>query len=185
LPLTLLEFTANKTSEVNVKVQWSTAREDRVKHYEIERSLDAGNFLIVGKIVARNSNRTEHYSFTDITSGITGTLYYRLKMVDKDGQFSYSQMKTINKQQNVEMVKIFPTVLRRGEALQLQVVVTGNNRMTYVLFDHVGRELSNGVISNTGTSNTRLINTRNFSSGIYVIQILQANKKQSIQFVIQ
>ncbi|MEJ7829939.1 MAG: family 10 glycosylhydrolase, partial [Segetibacter sp.] len=104
LPLTLLDFTANKTSEVNVKVQWSTAREDRVKHYEIERSLDAGNFLIVGKIVARNSNRNEHYSFTDITSGITGTLYYRLKMVDKDGQFSYSQMKTINKQQNVEMV---------------------------------------------------------------------------------
>jgi hypothetical protein len=185
LPLTLLEFTANKTSEVNVKVQWSTAREDRVKHYEIERSLDAGNFLIVGKIVARNSNRTEHYSFTDITSGITGTLYYRLKMVNKDGQFSYSQMKTINKQQNVEMVKVFPTVLRRGQALQLQVVTAGNNRMTYALFDHLGRELSNGVIPNTGTSNTRLINTRNFSAGIYFIQILQANKKQSIQLVIQ
>ncbi len=185
LPLTLLDFTVNETTEVNVKVQWSTAQEDRVEQYEIERSLDARNFLMVGKIPARNSNRTEHYSFTDITSGITGTLYYRLKMVDKDGPFRYSQVKTINKEKNVEMVKIFPTILRHGEALQLQVITTGNNRLTYALFDHVGRELSKGIISNTGTSNAGLINTRNLSAGIYVIQILQVNKKQSLQFIIQ
>ncbi len=185
LPLTLLDFTVTKMSEANVNVQWSTAQEDGVEHYEIERSLDAGSFLMVGKITARNGNRTEHYSFTDITSGIAGTLYYRLKMVDKDGQFKYSRVRTINKEQNVEMVKIFPTLLRQGKALQLRVITAENNRMTYALFDHVGRELSKGVISNISSSNASLINTRNLPAGIFVIQIMQANRKQSLQFIIQ
>lgn len=185
LPLTLLDFIVTKTNEANVNVQWSTAQEDHVEHYEIERSLNGANFLLVGKMVAANSNRTEHYSFTDITSGITGALYYRLKMVDKDGQFKYSAVKTITKEQNGEMVKVFPTILRKGEALQLQVITAGNSRIIYTLFDNAGRELSKGVISSTGASTTRLINTRNLSAGMYVIQISQATKKQSIQFVIQ
>jgi uncharacterized lipoprotein YddW (UPF0748 family) len=185
LPLTLLDFTATKTSEANVNVQWSTAGEDRVEHYEIERSQYAANFLMIGKMVARNSNRTEHYAFTDITYGITGTLYYRLKMVDKNGQFKYSPVRTINKEQSGEMVKVFPTILRQGGALQLQVITPENKRMTYSLFDQVGRELSKGIITNTGASNTWLINTRNLSAGVYVIQISQADKKQSIQFIIQ
>ncbi len=185
LPLTLLDFTATKTSEANVNVQWSTAGEDRVEHYEIERSQYAANFLMIGKMVARNSNRTEHYAFTDITYGITGTLYYRLKMVDKNGQFKYSPVRTINKEQSGEMVKVFPTILRQGGALQLQVITPENKRMTYSLFDQVGRELSKGIITNTGASNTWLINTRNLSAGVYVIQISQADKKQSIPFIIQ
>ncbi len=106
-------------------------------------------------------------------------------MVDKDGQFSYGPVKTINKGRSSEMVKLYPTILRKGDALQLQVLTFGNDRMTYTVFDDLGRKLSAGSISNTNSSNFSFINTRNLATGRYILQIAQASKKQSIQFIIQ
>jgi hypothetical protein len=72
-------------------LEWSTSSEFNSSHFELEKSLDGTSFSKIAKITAAgNSNATTQYSYTD--QGTPSELnYYRLKMVDIDGHFIYSQ----------------------------------------------------------------------------------------------
>jgi len=87
LPVKLLHFDAVAAGNA-IAVTWVTADEQQFKQYEIEYSTDAMHFQQAG-VVAANGGGTYH--FTHIIS-TTQKLYYRLKMVDKDGKFEYSKL---------------------------------------------------------------------------------------------
>src|SRR2546425_4467281 len=50
------------------------------------RSIDSRNFSAIGNVIAGNNSNTNNYSFTDILP-LQGKAYYRLKMIDRDGQY--------------------------------------------------------------------------------------------------
>lgn len=87
IPLTLLGFTAT-VEEGTVRLNWQTASEINVSRFDIERSTNGLTFTRIGLKEAANSSR-KSYVFLDGTP-INGRNYYRLKMIDKDGKYSYS-----------------------------------------------------------------------------------------------
>jgi hypothetical protein len=90
LPVTLLEFTGrlDKTSTV---LNWSTSMEQNSKHFEIEKSTDGTHFNTIGSInAAGNSSNKRDYAFRDIKLNYAN--YYRLKMVDLDGNYKLSNV---------------------------------------------------------------------------------------------
>ncbi|HVG14270.1 MAG TPA: T9SS type A sorting domain-containing protein, partial [Chitinophagaceae bacterium] len=97
LPVRLLEFKASRDGE-DALIQWTVGNEFNVSHYEIEvaRNKDEllqNRFQKIGEVKSLGNtiaNRT--YRFTDMESLKTGTRYYRLKMVDNDGSFTYSNI---------------------------------------------------------------------------------------------
>ncbi len=99
LPITLSSFTANKLEEVSSKLDWTTSQEVNGSHFEIERSDDAQNWTQIGSVNAiGESTEEEHYSYIDQNVGLlrsNGTFYYRLKMVDLDGQYEYSEIRSV------------------------------------------------------------------------------------------
>lgn len=84
LPVDLVDITANCNNGFT-SLDWITATELNNSHFEIERSFDAINYEAIGrKNGSGNSNQTLHYQYTD-TAQQEGTVYYRLKQVDFNG----------------------------------------------------------------------------------------------------
>ena len=88
-PLHLLSFTASQ-NEMDVQLKWTTANEINVAHFVIERSINGRDFYVIGERAANgNSTLDKSYFFTD-SKPLKGANFYRLKMVDLDGKFTYS-----------------------------------------------------------------------------------------------
>lgn len=95
LPIKLLSFTGQLDNN-DVLMKWITTDEINANYFDVQRSSDANIFATIGKVNATNSISTAAYNFTD-KDDYTGVRYYRLRMVDKDGSFTYSVVITINK----------------------------------------------------------------------------------------
>ncbi|TDE12328.1 T9SS type A sorting domain-containing protein [Dyadobacter psychrotolerans] len=93
LPVKLVSFSVaeeGKTANLN----WATAEETNADYFDIERSADTKDWLTIGEKAATGESKTQlQYSFTD-ASPLDGINYYRLKMVDKDTKFAYSNIKS-------------------------------------------------------------------------------------------
>lgn len=92
LPLTLTSFKATTQTD-GINLNWSTASESNTDKFIVERLAADGSALTVATIkAAGNSTKTLHYAAID-KSAISGkTNYYRLKMLDQDGSFTYSKV---------------------------------------------------------------------------------------------
>ncbi len=113
LPLTLLSFNAIKQQN-DVLTEWQTTSEINVSHFELERSTNGVNFISIANINATNSSTINNYRFTDVNVMLNNPgkqYYYRLKMVDKDGQFKYSNVTVINIATG-DPIKIYPNPAR-------------------------------------------------------------------------
>lgn len=96
LPVRLAGFSAQPEGRSTALLSWSTTYEENTSHFVIEKSSDAGNWHPVGQVMARNIEKGNHYRFTDrIGARDSQHLYYRLKMVDLDGQFAYSRIESV------------------------------------------------------------------------------------------
>ncbi|MFT3846740.1 MAG: T9SS type A sorting domain-containing protein [Lacibacter sp.] len=104
LPVHLTSFTGRAQS-CEAVLNWKTALEDEVSHYEIERNTGNG-YVSVGKVVAKGSNST--YSFTDAAA--TGANQYRLKMVDNNGAFEFSNVVVINIDCANTKIGLYPSI---------------------------------------------------------------------------
>lgn len=105
LPLSLLSFNATLQGSA-VKLFWNTTNEINVSHFTIEKSTDGRTYNSIGTIAAQNGAASNNYSFTDAAIQ-SGVVYYRLKMVDRDGKFKYSQVIAINSKK-ADILSVFP-----------------------------------------------------------------------------
>ncbi|KAI9449616.1 hypothetical protein F5148DRAFT_1291378 [Russula earlei] len=90
LPISLSSFNASLVSG-KTNLNWTVAQEINASGYSVERSSDATSFSEIGFVSATNAGS---YSYTD-AAPLTGPNYYRLKLVDKDGTFKYSNVVSV------------------------------------------------------------------------------------------
>ncbi|MFN8248572.1 MAG: SdrD B-like domain-containing protein [Ferruginibacter sp.] len=90
VPLQTLKLVATRNG-AKVSLNWLTQGEINTSFFEIQRSADNACFLAVDHKPAVAGGGNNSYQYTDDISAVTGAIvYYRLKMVDKDGKFTYS-----------------------------------------------------------------------------------------------
>jgi Secretion system C-terminal sorting domain len=107
LPVTSVQLTAALNGN-DVSLNWKTQSELNSKQFEIERSTDGVNFTQIGtKQAAGNSITAINYNYTDPAMSAS-IYYYRLKMVDIDGSFNYSNVAMVRKTGGIKGVKVFP-----------------------------------------------------------------------------
>jgi hypothetical protein len=174
LPVTLLSFNGNLNNS-SILLNWQTSSEHGTKYFEIQKSADGTNFHPIGSVNASgNSSINRNYNFTDMQ--VNEFNYYRLRMVDIDGYFTYSS-----------------TILIKN-ASATQHVWVGNNPFHDVINIHLARmpqqsvkiELMNvaGAIvyhKEYGNSNDIIVNVSgsNLSSGIYLLRTIIDGKTYS------
>jgi len=99
LPVKLLNFNAILVNKTDGYLTWETASELNNNYWDIERSVDGSTWLKAGEEPGFGTTSDIHYyNFTDpnINLLLSPIVYYRLKQVDYNGNFTYSQIRELN-----------------------------------------------------------------------------------------
>jgi trimeric autotransporter adhesin len=183
LPLKLVDFSANLQSKDAV-VAWSTAFEEKTASFVVERSFDGRAFARAYTVKAIGQGENQYF-ITDKNMASSGfpMVYYRLKMIDQDGSFTYSKIVTIRLKNNEEMVMLFPNPTH-AEAT-LIITVPAKEAVRYSIIDQSGRVVGSRSINLEGGSNRIPIPVQDLASGIYTIQINGTTTSKQLQFIKQ
>lgn len=93
LPVTLAVFEVSGADVEGISLRWVTTSESDAREFSIERSPDPVNgFLPIGSVPAANASRGAEYRYTDPTVTAGPVYYYRLKTVDTDGSYAFSNI---------------------------------------------------------------------------------------------
>lgn len=173
LPVKLISFTA-KAIEKDAILNWSTATEKNNDHFDIERSNDGVNFTKVGAVNgAGNSTAIEKYSFTDtrVADISSQNVYYRLKQIDFDGNFEYSNLATITfaKQGLVSISNVQPNPFVGNLVVNFNLPDEGN--VTILIIDAQGRIVASNEVNANKGNNIAEFNTTDYAKGLYFISV--------------
>jgi hypothetical protein len=169
LPINLLSFTAEK-NEKSVLLKWTTASEINNDYFELEKSRDGINFEAFAKIKGAGfSNQTIDYSHIDVNP-YRGLSYYRLKQVDFDGTYNYSDIIAVNFNLMEQKLQFYP-----NPASQIINIENLNSNSNYIIniYDITGKLI---ISKNTAQTNTFTLSINELVSGFYTLQVLSENQ---------
>lgn len=160
LPLQLVSFTGASQGAFN-QLQWQTAQEVNTRAFDVEASKDGISFAKVTSIAASGSG---NHSYAARDAAATGArTYYRLKMIDADGRFTYSQIIWISSEARVE-VSLYPNPV--GNVMNLNIGSAKLLKTKAGIFDAVGRLQQNISIENQ----QQQVNVQGLTRGTYIIK---------------
>ena len=181
LPIELLSFTGKLQNE-NVKLNWSTSFEQNSRGFEIEKSLDGINFRKIGFIAgAGNSNSTRNYSFTDPQRAVEFN-YYRLKLVDIDNTFDYSDVVLVKNAFGKQDVYLAGNPITNS--INIQFAKTPNGKVAVSIYDMKGSKIYE-VTYNNYTQTSLQINTANklLAHGVYSVKVETGGKIYNLKAI--
>ncbi len=156
----------------DVAVNWSVANEWNIDHYEIERSSNANNFVLVAEKTSNGDTETTvNYTGTDLQLA-PGEYYYRIKSVSKNGAITYSDVVKVKVVKGSPGIYVFPNPVTNG-IIQLQMNKTAAGEYNVRLTGANGQVLSASAIKHSGGSATHIIKPgHTLVSGIYQLEVL-------------
>ena len=170
LPVTVSNFTAQKVKDA-VILKWNATAETGFKQYDIERSIDGNNFIVVGFVEGRN---LPEYAFTDNNLPNTTVVYYRLKMIDADGKLKKSNIVAVKLNKNFSNALLYPNPTIGELNIKLYAPLFTNS--TLQVLDVTGRLVKQQSVS-ANNINIQL-DVKGLTAGRYFIKI--ANTQQVI-----
>jgi hypothetical protein len=172
IPIELTSFTALANFN-EVILSWSTATELNNSGFEIQKKGKSENWYSIGFIEGSGTTQQNHnYSFTDY-SVASGKYSYRLKQVDYDGSFKYSDIVGVevnNIPAQFSLEQNYPNPFNPLTIIKYSLPEPG--KFTLKLYDILGNEvaiLEDGY-KERGNYNLNF-NASNFASGIYMYQL--------------
>lgn len=184
VPVKLLSFTANKTGN-NTLVKWTTEIEINSDYFEVQRSEDGLNFINRGKVYGQgNSTVRNNYSYSDPLNSQAPIVYYRLKMVDKDGTYAYSKIVAIklNGTLNDDAFSVYPNPFVNNIKLMVNTSADGLARIRVISFD--GKEMMNKTVGiQKGNNIIVLSEFGNMSSGSYILELTTSDGRYTRKIV--
>ncbi len=187
LPVKLLSFTGsfkNNTTSLN----WITEKQEDLSSYEIERSIDGTNFSAIGSRQALGTTAsTNSYQYIDDLSFMDSQVFfYRLKMIDLTGEYKYSNVILIRKdQKTMTDISITPNPIIKGAATTLRFASQSKTVATIKIIDMAGSVVykqQNNITE--GTNSISLNNLDRIHPGVYILKISNGNEVLSTKFII-
>ncbi|MFL5729063.1 MAG: glycoside hydrolase family 9 protein [Cytophagaceae bacterium] len=183
LPVDYLSFNVSPANESSVLVQWNTAHEDDNSYFMIERSMNTIGFEPAGQVKGSgNSSLIKNYSFTD-TEPFAGISYYRLKQVDANGNFSYSEIRKVNRGSASSFLHIFPNPGNGNFTLESDCTLHGN--MSLQIHDVTGRSVYEENIPDAPGLLRKTISLPSAVPGMYFLQLKNGNEILRAKIIIQ
>lgn len=162
LPVHLLSFTALK-EKADVLLQWKVDNERNLSFYQVERSTDGNLFSIIGKVQPLSGNASiKNYSFTDVRPAV-GKNYYRLKMIDENGAFSYSPIRIVDFE-NSSIIIVYPNPFHTN--VKINVYKNNSLKNTVILYSIHGQFLLKKDFSGSVS-----LSLKGLAAGTYIVLI--------------
>ncbi|MEM6343075.1 MAG: T9SS type A sorting domain-containing protein [Bacteroidota bacterium] len=171
LPVQWLAFEAKWQAE-NVILEWQVIEDAQTQTYIIERKNQLSNaFEQLSSMDAKGLAQEVRYQFNDEKAsrfGQLGILYYRIKQVDVNGQFQYSNVVALASQNTQADLSVYPNPAKHKIQIQIEGQITVGDRLK--VYNQEGRIVHSEVISNT---KLRLysLDIEDWTAGFYLIQL--------------
>ena len=163
LPIELTSFTGVKIGE-KIKLDWKTETEIENDYFEVQRSVNGSNFETIGTVDGSGTTfERQVYRFWDESLPQDEILYYRLKQVDFDGRFDYSNVVVINNAKISDEINIYPNPASD------YALITGQNIERIRLFSSDGKLIMEQQ-NTTGIESINL-NLKGVPKGFYLVKI--------------
>lgn len=187
LPLKLLSFIGKRNSD-NISLTWATSNEVNVKNFIAERSFDGVQFNSIGTIPAKNiASGLLTYNYADrdrLAVQSDKKLYYRLKMTDIDGKYSYSNIVIINSPAAAKSFSLYPNPVSGPQVfISLDKLVSSD--IIIKIEDVTGRIFNKYVLSTNNTYSNIPVNIKNLADGTYIIRVETAKESFIQQLIVQ
>lgn len=179
LPVELLEFNAERINE-KVYLTWTTLSEENNQKYILEKSVDAENFKPFHETKgAGYSNERRDYNATDNNPG-NDRIYYRLKQIDFDGNYSFSEIIEV-KGTNLSEIKFYPNPVKENGTLSFNLINSGE--VVVRIFNYTGQKVLEKTGSGRVGQNEMILQTGSLPDGIYSIQLSESTTIHSIVLI--
>lgn len=174
LPVSLTNVAAY-TKNAGVQIEWRLSSEMNMDKYVVERSANGIQFSAVGNVASTgNSSTSTTYNLFDATP-LNGANFYRIKMIDKNGQAIYSKIVKVNVGIVKQSVTVFPNpVVNDYVEIQLNNLKAGD--YTLRLSNASGQVIATKMISHAGGSASANIEMKQAAKGIYQLVISNNNE---------
>jgi len=178
LPVELISFEGTVNNEI-VTLKWSTASEINNSHFEIERSFDGVRFDLIDIMEGiGNSNTIQNYSFVDDKT-VAGQMYYRLKQVDHDGTYTYSETISVSIESDKLIAATFPNPAKDKVVIRFSENIHSNSELE--IYTPSSILIQSYLIDGSSME----IDVSDLNSGVYILRIKDSNfnKTSSLKFV--
>ncbi|NME69247.1 T9SS type A sorting domain-containing protein [Flammeovirga aprica] len=177
LPVELTYFEGEKNTDGSISLYWETASEVNNSHFEVQGSRDGRNFEILGQVEGNgNSNLSIEYAFDVSQERTANYRWYRLRQVDFDGAYEYSEtIQVISDQITIQELNIYP------------IPAQGMIHTKIISSDEV--EISSAYILNAygmmvkeiDTHHLEDINIANLLDGVYFLSVTTAKGTKDVK----
>lgn len=175
LPVTLLNFSGEVAGKKNI-LHWTTTTEHNNTGFEVQRCADGFNFnkiaFVKTQAVNGNSNSKLNYNFPDFNF-LSGANYYRLKQIDKDGKFSYSDIVVLRDVLAANAVEVYPVPAKN--TINVKVNAANSNNLKLSVTDISGKSLYNKTTLLSNGETLVQINVSRFATGTYFLKLASAD----------
>jgi hypothetical protein len=180
IPVKLTTF-VGKANNKNADLMWQTASEKNARLFEVHASVDGKIFKQVGTVKANgNTNVTSTYNFTDVNAlANNNKVYYKLKSVDVDGTFEWSNIVIVNtKDVNNANIEVYPNPFNNNVTVSL----ADNTPATIEVVSLQGVSVYNATTNSTNSFAN--VNLTQLTSGVYFIKVTQ-NGNTTVQKLVK
>ncbi len=164
LPITLKSFSATEKGNVNV-INWETETEQNVRNFVVEKSQNGLSWSVLN---TTTPNASKRYGMTD--NNPFATTYYRLKNMDNDGRFEYSNIVVVERQTgkfNITSVAPNPT----SNDLTVKFETIDNVEVAINVLDIFGKVVLTQQVDAVKGINSTVVNTSNLPAGAYFLNV--------------
>lgn len=169
LPVSLISFDVTGSKGEPNLLKWKTAEETKSKEFQVEKSRDARKWSTIGTVSTVNKGvHVAEYQLYD-NEIWSGTTYYRLKMVDLDGSFSYSKIRSISGDKSSKGV-VFPNPIApaSGQKLRFDEAPSQIQRIEFVT-------ISGSLAHKIDYPDTNEVSVDQLAKGLYVVKLVFQN----------
>ena len=167
LPLDLVSF-AVRPQNKQAFLEWSTTNEVNVAGFEVQRSMDNNSFEKIAWVPLVEESGT-NYQFIDQQTPINRDLVYRLKIIDMDGKFEYSPLRSIKITQSIPQLRLSPNPTK--DILNIQYELSNPSNVKMLITDAIGQTIRQLEWNNQEGLQNHRIDINELSSGIYFLQL--------------
>ncbi|HWB25138.1 MAG TPA: T9SS type A sorting domain-containing protein [Chitinophagaceae bacterium] len=172
LPIALSSFTGEYIHGVdNLYIEIQQAI--NVKNIAIEKSADGNAFAQLGILPVPSSQLIGKHTYVD-AQPYAGKNYYRLKVIDNDGNYQYSNIVVLQNRLN-QSTYIYPNPAKNNAYISISGVQEG--RYAYVVYDAAGKAVISNSYNLTASAQTISVPLNNIASGVYMVRIVDHNGK--------
>ena len=169
LPVELTDFQVTASNNDKVNINWASATEINHKLYEIERSQNGKDFESIKQTVAKGDvNKAAQYSFIDETP-YSGVSYYRLRMIGKNGTDDLSKVLSVTFKSSKVRLKFYPNPVQ--DNVRIYIASPSSDDFNLDIFDVTGKLIWSKKIITESESSESLVDTHNWSKGIYFLKL--------------